>query len=739
MSRELSYVGFGLLRRFAWCSGWAKCIAVALLVSGHAVSRAEAESDSIRVKYGAYVGFNVNVHTANFNKLSGIPNCCPNFESGSGTGFNLGVVFEHRVARQWWVGSRVGVIFLNGTLTREEPTTILVENGPADGVFEHRLTGKFLHIAFEPSVLYNPIERVFISFGPRLGVNLTKSGEQVEMLVKPAGVGTFLDSLGNDTHKRTRNEYSGEIPDALPFQAALHVGVGYQLPLNRRGNLVAVPEISYHVPLTELVKNTQWRVANLRMSVALKYALLPQTSKDKLFRRELNIDTLKIPSDIVAQNQIVVGVETSRRSTVEMEDAILETEILERTDTLFYPHRPKLTGDITAVGVDSTGREIPNPVFNIEEFISNRLDPLLNYIFFEGNSSELPPRYVRLSREESSVGAMIDSLSSESALDTYHNILNIIGKRMREHPNATLTLIGCNSGIGVEKNNLTLSRKRAETVRDYLVDVWGISPGNITVQARNLPENASTPIDEPDKIAENRRVEIYSDNEEILKPVFIQKIHRTANPPIVRFKLSAHAEAGLKRWDVEAWQSLAPKERFVRTGGEFLPQSLDWVLENDQHSIPKHPAPIHYSLRLWDSRNNDTHIVKQTAPIDVITVVRKRREQIEDYEIERFSLILFDFDKAEIVGSNSKVVDFIASRTRPESQIEIRGYTDRTGDEMYNQQLSERRALATKAALNRSDAVAIGIGERQLLYDNDLPEGRFYCRTVQVTVKTKVK
>lgn len=195
----------------------------------------------------------------------------------------------------------------------------------------------------------------------------------------------------------------------------------------------------------------------------------------------------------------------------------------------------------------------------------------------------------------------------------------------------------------------------------------------------------------------------------------------------------------MKRWDVEAWQSLATEKRFVRTGGEFLPQSLDWVLENDQHSIPKHPAPIYYSLRLLDSRNNDTHIVKQTAPIDVITVVRKRREQIEDYEIERFSLILFDFDKAEIVGSNSKVVDFIASRTRPESQIEIRGYTDRTGDEMYNQQLSERRALATKAALNRSDAVAIGIGERQLLYDNDLPEGRFYCRTVQVTVKTKVK
>jgi hypothetical protein len=223
------------------------------------------------------------------------------------------------------------------------------------------------------------------------------------------------------------------------------------------------------------------------MSVALKYALLPQTSKDKLFRRELNIDTLKIPSDIVAQNQIVVGVEISRRSTIEMEDAILETEILERTDTLFYPQRPKLTGDITAVGVDSTGREIPNPVFNIEEFISNRLDPLLNYIFFEENSSELPPRYVRLSREESSIGAMIDSLSSESALDTYHNILNIIGKRMRENPNATLTLIGCNSGIGVEKNNLTLSRKRAEAVRDYLVDVWGISPKNITVQAGIYP------------------------------------------------------------------------------------------------------------------------------------------------------------------------------------------------------------------------------------------------------------
>ncbi len=79
-----------------------------------------------------------------------------------------------------------------------------------------------------------------------------------------------------------------------------------------------------------------------------------------------------------------------------------------------------------------------------------------------------------------------------------------------------------------------------------------------------------------------------------------------------------------------------------------------------------------------------------------------------DYKLEKFSLILFDFDKATIDANNKNIVDYIKKRIQTDSEIEIIGYTDRTGSPEYNKQLSKRRADATKQALNRSDAISIG-------------------------------
>ena len=38
-----------------------------------------------------------------------------------------------------------------------------------------------------------------------------------------------------------------------------------------------------------------------------------------------------------------------------------------------------------------------------------------------------------------------------------------------------------------------------------------------------------------------------------------------------------------------------------------------------------------------------------------------------------------------------------------------------------------------------SGADARGLGEIDLLFNNDIPEGRFYCRTVNVMVETIMK
>ena len=68
--------------------------------------------------------------------------------------------------------------------------------------------------------------------------------------------------------------------------------------------------------------------------------------------------------------------------------------------------------------------------------------------------------------------------------------------------------------------------------------------------------------------------------------------------------------------------------------------------------------------------------------------------------------------------------------------IEVAGYTDNTGNEDGNKQLSERRAAAVGKALVESGAeaasvVAKGYGSADPVADNDTTEGRFRNRRIE--------
>ncbi|MFN3306642.1 MAG: OmpA family protein, partial [Candidatus Kapaibacteriota bacterium] len=621
---------------------------------------------------------------------------------------------------------------------KEEPIVIITPNGVEQGAFEHSLKGNLVNLGLETSFLYNPFGGLLISLGTRIGMNLINKFEQVETITKPTGYGTFLDSLGNDSGKRTRNEYSGEIPNANSFQTFLLLGISYELPLNKTKSFRLVPELLFQYPLMEISQNTDWKVQSTRGLISLKYTPTPKLPKIRLQERKFDIDTVRIIADNVDADSIVLGKEIRKVEVEENEENIVEYTIIIRTDTLFRKKLYLLDGSITAVGVDENGSEIPNPVFKIEEFVSNRLDPLLNYVFFEEGSSEIPSRYKKLSSSEAKKFS-INSLFYDNTIDIYYHILNIIGQRLQEYPKAKLTVVGCNSNIGIEKMNLQLSEARARQVKEYLVDIWEIDPERIIIEKRNLPSKPSTPFNDPVKAEENRRVELYSDDERILEWIFIEKVDAQASPPIVRFKTSVVSEAGIKNWEISAYQSATPDLKFIAKGQGTLVESVDWRLEDFQKIIPRKPEPIVYNLILNDMKGNHTEVIGKTLPIVVRSIKTKREERVEDYIIERFSLILFDFDKATIEGLNKRIVEFIRNRVQPISQISIYGYTDYTGEEDYNLQLSERRAQATKEALMRPDATANGRGEQKLLYNNSIPEGRFYCRTVEIIVKTKVE
>ncbi|MFP4543738.1 MAG: OmpA family protein [Candidatus Kapaibacterium sp.] len=688
-------------------------------------------------KFGLSGGFNYNLHSADFYKLKDIPNCCPAFESGDGTGFSLGVLYQRKLSDGFWASANLGYSVLNGLLLREESTTINIESGPAPGTFEHRLQGNISNINLDLSVDYNIFQSFFVAVGGTVGFNSKSAYEQEEVITEPEGYGTFLDEDGNDTHSSVRNEFSGDIPESVSTHMHLLGRVYYELPLNKSGELLLVPRLTYYLPINEIVSNTSWKINTFNAGLAIKYAPMQTHEKEEVREKELRIDTIKVESDQIARMVIIPGKESSRIEVNETDELIINTEIITRIDTLKIPRDYKIAGKITALGVDSTGAEMSNPVFVIEEFIANRLDPLLNYIFFEENSAEIPGRYDLLSVSDASEFEP-DSLYWVNTIEIYHNLLNIVARRMADYPEANITLVGCNSDTGPEKGALRLSERRAEAVKAYLTEVWKIAPGRISIEKRNLPELESTPTNEPEKIAENRRVEINSDDHRIIEPVFIKNIHRTSNPPVVRFKADIESEAGVKSWGISAWQESRADNKFRFTGTTDEINTADWVLEENQRITPQYNEPILYSLKVEDKKDNIREFEGEALDVEVVTLEHKKRERVGDYEIERFSLILFDFDKAIIEGSNERIIDFIQGRVNPDSEIEIAAYTDRTGEAAYNKELSERRARAAKEALGRKDADHKGMGEEILLYDNDLPEGRFYCRTVVITVKNKI-
>ena len=167
---------------------------------------------------------------------------------------------------------------------------------------------------------------------------------------------------------------------------------------------------------------------------------------------------------------------------------------------------------------------------------------MLPYIFFGNGSAEFPLQYNQLQPQETQAFTP-EHFNDSSLIGVYYDMLNIIGKRMKEKPSASITLTGCNSNEGVEKGNSALSQKRTETVKNYLTSVWGIEPQRITVKSRNLPANPSN-IAKEEGLAENRRVEISTNTPEIIAPLITRDTTRVSTPPIVRFETVTESQAG---------------------------------------------------------------------------------------------------------------------------------------------------------------------------------------------------
>jgi outer membrane protein OmpA-like peptidoglycan-associated protein len=363
--------------------------------------------------------------------------------------------------------------------------------------------------------------------------------------------------------------------------------------------------------------------------------------------------------------------------------------------------------------------------------------PMRNYVFFDPGSTSVPGRYVMLTKEQADnfredqlLNPQPNDLTGRSKrqMTAYHNLLNVLGDRLRRNPAAKVTLTG-SSGTGE-----TDGKALAESVKRYLVDIFGVEAGRITTTGRGKPE---IPSEQPggthelDLVRpEDRRVDITASPAELLEPLQIVSLQEDPLDSDVLLNLGAD-ENNLASWNVDVTDETGAVQHFGPFTGteERIPGR---AIIGDKKSGT-------YTVALI-GQTKSGGAVRQEQQIKLV-----KSDLPEEAPALRFS-ILFEFDQSKTVATYERFLTGTVAPLIPDgASVVIHGHTDIVGEESHNLKLSRDRAAETQRVIERALANAgkkgvkfdtYGFGEdvRRAPFDNKLPEERFYNRTVIIDI-----
>jgi outer membrane protein OmpA-like peptidoglycan-associated protein len=119
-------------------------------------------------------------------------------------------------------------------------------------------------------------------------------------------------------------------------------------------------------------------------------------------------------------------------------------------------------------------------------------------------------------------------------------------------------------------------------------------------------------------------------------------------------------------------------------------------------------------------------------------------ENLDNYQMSRAENITFAFNQAALTKEMKEKLDAFAGTVKDQKKfvIEVQGFADHVGNPNYNQELSQRRAMAVARYLSAEHDIALrrinmlGVGSVKPVADNKTREGRMQNRRVEVKVYT---
>ncbi len=628
---------------------------------------------------GMFGGYSFLWHSTDLPIFSTLGDC-GNFEDGTSQGYFAGLSLDYILlpdllqlsGRLMYDHREVGLqVNCDNDLTAYDPDS----DDYVPYIREHTYDGTLDYLVVDIGARVQPLESIPVYFRASADAGVALFGSdylQEESIVQPEAL-LFPDGLARHPTG------SGEIDNlATSYGVSAAIGADFEL----QEDFSIHPEIAFRYGLNSLVQDAEWSVNMLRLGVGLRW-----------------------------QQHETIPTVVPREREPEAEPPLADLP-------------PETVEDAVIAAINTTPLEV-------RETIVTQTIPLLPYLFFDEGGSELAARY----QPEIERADFDPQNLPRETLTTYYHILHIIGRRMRANPSSKLSIRGTTDGREVPADQQNeLARRRAEQVRDFLIDNWEIAPERLTLAAARMPQLASS-NEYAEGVEENRRVELASDDPFLLGPVVHSRFSEFV--PVhsrQKFAVNMRNEHLARQWDL----SLQYRGRHVTSfdGDEAPPATVEVPLSNQEM------IALGRRINARDSLDGELQIVDlrgQVANAECRFPIIKSREK---FEVSRLSLIVFDFDRFDISDDNKVMMDeFVSAAVRDDSRVKIIGSTDRLGDWDYNLDLSDERAQAVRRYLDRIEPDAMldsvqGIGAADLKYDNDLPEGRYYCRTVALEVQT---
>ncbi|MFA5819331.1 MAG: outer membrane beta-barrel protein [Bacteroidales bacterium] len=541
------------------------------------------------------------------------------------------------------------------------------------------------YITVEPSLRLAPFKSNFYLYGgPRFAFNMAKSFTY-EIGINP----DYPDQEANP-------DVTGDFSKMNKSIFSMQIGAGYDIPLssqNKQKQTVLSPFVSFQPYFGQDPRSIEtWNVTTLRVGAALKFGRGHKISA---------------PAKAVVIAPVIVVVP----------DPEVKFSVISPTN-------------------------IPVARRVRETF------PIRNYVFFDLGSTEIPDRYVLITKDqvkdfrEDRLEVFTNrelSGRSKRQLTVYYNILNILGDRMVRNPSSTITLVG-SSEKGPEDG-----MAMAGSVKRYIVGVFGIDASRIKTEGRVKPK---IPSEQPGGTKElvllregDRRVSVESSSPAMLieyqtgpdaplAPVEIIGVQEAPLDSYLTFNVDGAKEA-FSLWSLE----IRDEKGTVQKIG---PYSQETVSIPGKSILGARPASDFNVTMVGQTKSGKT--VKKEAPLHIVLWTPPENE-----EMLRFSVI-FEFNDSQAITIYDKFLTDIVTPKIPKSgTVIIHGHTDIIGDEAHNLELSlaranEVRSIIEKALSNagRSDVKfeVYGFGEDESLapFENKFVEGRFYNRTVIIDI-----